>query len=204
MIKRILILTMALAICLTVCSVASATGTSIAYVKTGDGGPVNVRSYPSREAEAIGKVAYGESVLVDWSYAGNDGWTRVVWGSYGDGYIMSRFLVGEKPAPYNPQPQPQPQPAEEETDIRAYSSVKMLNTIVQNARFVEPYNITVTPTRASGWVYLRWFPSRDAKELATYGDGKTLRVISELKDWYQVEDPDTGKTGFLYKSYVNK
>ena len=149
-------------------------------------------------------AVYGESVLVDWSYAGNDGWTRVVWGSYGDGYIMSRFLVGEKPAPYNPQPQPQPQPAEEETDIRAYSSVKMLNTIVQNARFVEPYNITVTPTRASGWVYLRWFPSRNAKELATYGDGKTLRVISELKDWYQVEDPDTGKTGFLYKSYVNK
>lgn len=204
MIKRILILTMALAICLTVCSVASATGTSLAYVKTGDGGPVNVRSQPTRSSEAIGRVAYGDSVIVDWSYAGNDGWSRVVWGSYGDAYIQSRFLVSEKPAPFNPQPQPQPQPAEEETDIRAYSSVKMLNTIVQNARFVEPYNITVTPTRASGWVYLRWFPSRNAKELATYGDGKTLRVISELKDWYQVEDPDTGKTGFLYKSYVNK
>jgi len=204
MIKRFLILTMALAICLTVCSVAGATGTSIAYVKTGDGGPVNVRSYPSRSADAIGKVAYGDSVLVDWSYAGNDGWSRVVWGSYGDAYIQSRFLVGEKPAPFNPQPQPQPQPADEETDIRAYSSVKKLNTIVQNARFVTPYDITVTPTRASGWVYLRWFPSRNAKEVATYGDGKTLRVIAELKDWYQVEDPDNGNTGFIYKSYVNK
>ena len=29
-------------------------------------------------------------------------------------------------------------------------------------------------------------------------------TYEELKDWYQVEDPDTGKTGFLYKSYVNK
>lgn len=96
MIKRILILTMALAICLTVCSVASATGTSLAYVKTGDGGPVNVRSQPSRSSEAIGRVAYGDSVIVDWSYAGNDGWSRVVWGSYGDAYIQSRFLVSEK------------------------------------------------------------------------------------------------------------
>jgi hypothetical protein len=116
---------------------------------------------------------------------------------------MSRFLVGEKPAPYNPQPQPQPQPAEEETDIRAYSSVKMLNTIVQNARFVEPYNITVTPTRASGWVYLRWVPSRNAQKITTYPGGTEVRVIAEMKDWYQVEDPATGVVGFVNSSYVH-
>ena len=36
-------------------------------------------------------------MLTDWSYAGNDGWTRVVWGSLGDGYIMSQFLSGSDP-----------------------------------------------------------------------------------------------------------
>ena len=203
MMKRFLILTMVLAVCMAamVCT-AGATGTSLMYVKTGDGGPVNVRSGPSRSSTAVGQVAYGESVLVDWSYAGNDGWSKVVWGSYGDAYVMSRFLVSEKPAPFTPTPQPQPQPQPAETDTRAYSTVSQLNTLVENAKTVDPYYITVRSTRASGWVYLRWFPSRSSKELATYGDGKTLRVIAELKDWVQVEDPDNGKTGFLYKSYI--
>ena len=206
MIKKALILALALMLCLTAFAVTAGAEGEIMYVKTGDGGPVNVRSGPGKNYDAIGKLNYGDSVFVDWSYAGNDGWSRVVWGSYGDAYIMSRFLVSYEPDPYNPQPAPQPQPSpsgeDTETDIRAYKSVKKLNTIVQNAKFVEPYEITVTPTRASGWIYVRWFPSRDSKEIGTYADGKVLRVIAELKDWYQVEDPDNGRTGFIYKSYL--
>ena len=74
-------------------------GTSVMYVKTANGKSVNVRSTPSTGDNIIGSVPYGGSVLTDWSYAGNDGWTRVVWGSYGDGYIMSKYLVNEKPGP---------------------------------------------------------------------------------------------------------
>ena len=68
-------------------------GTSTMYVKTANGKSVNVRSGPGKEYDVIGSVRYGGEVLTDWSYAGNDGWTKVVWGSMGDGYIMSRFLV---------------------------------------------------------------------------------------------------------------
>ena len=65
-------------------------GTSTMYVKTANGKSVNVRSGPGKEYDVIGSVRYGGEVLTDWSYAGNDGWTKVVWGSMGDGYIMSR------------------------------------------------------------------------------------------------------------------
>ena len=76
---------------------ATAWGTSIMYVKTENGRPVVVRSAPYKGDNIIGSVAYGDSVLVDWSYAGNDGWFKVVWGSRGDGYIMARFLVDYYP-----------------------------------------------------------------------------------------------------------
>ena len=199
MMKRILVLAMVLAVCLTAVVWTAGADAVEMYVKTGDGRTLNVRSGPGLEYDMIGSLNYGDRVLVDTGFVGNTGWTAVVWGSYGTAFVMSRFLVSEKPAPYSPTPGV---PTDTDTDIRAYSTVNKMNTIVDNARFVEPYMITVTPTRASGWVYLRWFPSRNAKEMATYGDGKQLRVIAELKDWFQVEDPDTGKTGFLYKSYV--
>ena len=88
---------------------ASAWGTSVMYVKTENGRPVVVRSAPYKGDNVIGSVAYGDSVLVDWSYAGNDGWFKVVWGSKGDGYIMARFLVD-----YYPGKAPTPSKAEEE------------------------------------------------------------------------------------------
>ena len=177
-----------------------AAGTSTMYVKTDNGRALYVRSSPWRSDDnIIGSIKYGEAIGVDWSYAGNDGWTRVIWGSYGDAYVMSRYLVSEKPAPYKPSgggSGSKPSSTAEST------TVDQMNTLVVGARSVTPYEITVRPTRASGWIYVRWFPSRRSKEVATYGRGSKLMVIAELKDWFQVEDPESGKIGFLYKSYV--
>ena len=61
---------------------------------------------------------------------------------------------------------------------------------------------SMRPTRASGWVYMRWFPSKSAETLASLPANYELTVIAELKDWYQVSDPESGKVGFVYKSYV--
>ncbi|MBR4500296.1 MAG: SH3 domain-containing protein [Clostridia bacterium] len=60
------------------------------------------------------------------------------------------------------------------------------------------------PSRASGWVNLRWAPSLEADIIATCPQGKTLIVLSEMKDWYQVKDPITGMTGFIGSKYVAK
>ena len=65
-----------------------------------------------------------------------------------------------------------------------------------------PYVVIVRPSRASGWVNMRWAPSKDTEILATYRSGARLTVIAETQSWYQVTDPDTEATGFIMKSYV--
>ncbi len=49
---------------------------------------------------------------------------------------------------------------------------------------------------------MRWIPSRYSRQIATYSANQQLTVIAELKDWYQVQDPATGRVGFVYKSYI--
>ena len=64
--------------------------------------------------------------------------------------------------------------------------------------------VTVRPSRASGWVNLRWAPSKQTEVMATYKANEKLLVIQELKNWYQVEDQDTGNVGFISKQFVVK
>ena len=200
MFKRCMIFVTVLSLLLVVFSSCFAAGTSTMYVKTDNGKSLYVRSSPWRGDNVIGSLKYGEAVGVDWSYAGNDGWTKVIWGSYGDGYVMSRYLVSEKPGPYVPSGGGSDKKAASTAES---TTVEQMNALVKGAKFVTPYEITVRPTRASGWVYLRWFPSRRSKEVTTLGKGAKLSVLAELKDWYQVEDPESGKIGFLYKSYIH-
>ena len=117
---------------------------------------------------------------------------------------MSRYLVKNKPAPYDPSARPAEPAAKSgrNFDSKAATTVEQINTLLAAAKTVEPYSVTVRPVRASGWVYMRWLPSKNAKLLATYGANQELTVIAELKDWYQVQDPSNGSVGFIYKSYI--
>ena len=167
------------------------------YVYTKNGKGLNVRSSMSAadDSNVIGSLAYGTKVII---YGVKDGWAMIDYGNT-TGYIMYRFLVKTKPAPYKPS-----DPSEQNTadTTKNASTVTQLNALTASAKIVEPYTVTVRPTRASGWIYMRWFPSRAANEMATFGANYQLTVIAELKDWYQVSDPATGKVGFIYKSYV--
>ena len=78
----------------------------------------------------------------------------------------------------------------------------MLNAEFRTARLVAPFVVSVRPSRASGWVNMRWAPSKDTEVLATYRSGAQLTVIAETQSWYQVADPNTEATGFIMKNYV--
>ena len=45
-------------------------------------------------------------------------------------------------------------------------------------------------------------PSAETPKMGTYASGYKLTVIAETRNWYQVEDPKTGKVGFVSKLYV--
>lgn len=174
-------------------AVAESQGTTM-YVKTGDGDVLRVRSSMSTrdKSNIIGYLKYGQKVVI---YGQKDGWAMIDYGNR-TAYVMYRFLVKTQPGPFDPS-----NPGTT-ADTRAFSTVAQLNTLTTTAKAVTPYTVVVRPTRASGWVYLRWFPSRASKEIEIFNGYHEVTVIAELKDWYQVSDPATGAVGYIYKSYV--
>ena len=198
--KKVIGLMLAVMLLVTLASAAVAeTQVKDMYVYTKNGKNLYVRSSMSTKDDSniIGSLRYGTKVT---TYGGNyNGWTLIDYGDYGDAYVMYRYLVNEKPAPYNPSDHPE---QNANVSTRDASTVAQMNALVASAKYVTPYTVTVRPTRASGWVYMRWFPSKNAEQIATFGANYELNVIAELKDWYQVSDPATGKVGFIYKSYI--
>ena len=172
------------------------------YVYTENGKGLNVREKPG--GDVVGSLKYGTKIYCYYRDGGN-GWALIDY-SYnmpGVGYgtyacfISSRYLRKSKP------------PARQSSDSSSKSSAATDTTADINAEFrsakkTEPFSVTVRPTRASGWVNLRWAPSKSAEVMATYKANEKLLVIKELKDWYQVEDQDTGDVGFISKQFVVK
>ena len=170
------------------------------YVYTRNGLPLLVRSSMSTkdDSNVVGSLPYGAKVFTYGSPA--SGWVMIDYGggsSTGMHFVMSRFLVKYKPAPFDPNSSPD----SGSFDTRAATTVEQINRLLASAKQVTPYTVTVRPTRSSGWVYLRWIPSRNSTQIATYSANQQLTVIAELKDWYQVEDSN-GRIGFVYKSYI--
>ena len=169
---------------------------TVMYVYTENGKGLTVRSsMNTTDSNFVDSLPYGSKVFA----YGNPkpGWTYIEYGGK-SGYVMSRFLVKSKPEPHDAGSAQN----SGSFDTRAAVSVEQINTLLASAKTVTPYTVTLRPTRSSGWVYMRWLPSRNAAQMATFGANYQVTVIAELKDWYQVQDPATGKVGFIYKSYI--
>ena len=173
------------------------------YVYTEDGKSLNVRSSPNTGDNRISGLPYGTEVYVDY-HLGN-GWTALMWtgAEYDHVYVQTRFLVYDKPAR---------KPSgggsgsgSSSTPGDSSTTVTELNKIFKTYRAVaNPYRITVRPVRASGWVNLRFAPTKMAEVLATYKANDQVLVIAEFNGWYQVEDPVTGAVGYMSTAFVIK
>ena len=177
------------------------------YVYTDDGKSLNVRSEPMKGDNIIGSLKYGDSVSVRMTMA--NGWAVIDW-VHADNYVayvQSRFLVNYKPAPKTTSKSTST--SSKTTSASSNSSgnkggISGINAEFKAAKQVTPYTVVARPSRASGWVNLRWAPTTEAELITTCPQGKELTVIAELKSWYQVEDPDTGMIGFISSKYVTK
>ena len=180
------------------------------YVYTDNGQGLNVRSTPYVGENIIGLAPYGSKLSVIRFL--DNGWACIKWDKIGEAYVQSRFLQWFEPAPLvvvTPTPIPTvaptriPIPTAAPNVLPAYTdTMAELNKEFRTARLITPFVVQVRPSRASGWVNMRWAPSKDAEVLATYRSGSQLTVIAETQSWYQVADPNTEATGFIMKNYV--
>ena len=179
------------------------------WVYTDNGKSLNVRSTPNTGDNIIGSLKYGAEVTVVQMY--DNGWAQILWeqnqyGEFGTAYVQRRFLVNHKPSSKPAQPNPTAAPASGgSADTTDYAKVfSAMNAEFATGKKVSPYTVIARPSRASGWVNLRWAPTTEAERIATCKQGKELTVLAELKNWYQVQDPETGMIGFISRQYVTK
>ena len=220
MVKRILALALALALVLSVSTVlASGISTAATYgidpvvpetyqtmfVYTDNGQGLNVRSAPYVGNNIIGLAPYASEVQIIRFL--DNGWACIVWYG-GEAYVQSRYLQWYQPSPYYPvTPTPTPTRVPVTPTAAPYvptDTLATLNAEFRTARFVTPFTVSVRPARASGWVNMRWAPSKDTEVIAQYRSGARLTVLAETQSWYQVEDPDSYATGFIMKAYVTR
>ena len=175
-------------------AIASA-DTETYYVYTANGKSLHVRENPSTSAKLVGNLAYGAAVQV--VFFNSSGWADILFGGH-EYWVMAKFLVSEKPAPHK-------KTAEEEYKEEKAEEEKKLKAELASEKTVdEPFYIMVMATRATGWINFRSQPGKLTKRVASFTDGKQLKVIGETNKWYKAEDPDTGKVGYIFKSYTTK
>ncbi len=174
------------------------------YVYTENGKGLNVRATPG--GEIVGSLKYGTRIYCYYRDGGN-GWALIDYTynmpGFGKGtyacFVSSRYLRKSKP-PANPGSGSSSSSASSgSSDVAAE-----INKEFRSAKKVDPFTVTVRPSRASGWVNLRWAPSKSTEIMATYKQNEKLLVIQETNNWYQVEDQDTGNVGFISKQFVVK
>ena len=173
------------------------------YVYTENGKGLNVRATPG--GDIVGSLKYGTRIYC-YSRDGGNGWALIDYTynmpGFGKGtyacFISSRYLRKSKP-PANPGSESSSSSSSGSSDTAAE-----INREFRSAKKVDPFTVTVRPSRASGWVNLRWAPSKSTEVMATYKQNEKLLVIQETNNWYQVEDQDTGNVGFISKQFVVK
>lgn len=171
------------------------------YVYTENGKGLNVRDAPG--GNVVGSLKYGTRIYC-YYLEGGTGYALIDYTydkpGYGKGtyacFVSNRFLVKKKPAPRNSTASAASKQNE------ASGTMEEINAEFASAKRVTPYKVTVRPTRASGWVNMRWAPSKSAELVATYGANQQLLVLKEMTNWLQVEDQDTGDVGFISRTFV--
>ncbi len=170
--------------------IASASASYVVYSRCGNGKALNVREGPGKDYWIMDKIPYGNPIEVDGET--EPGWLHVSSG----GYVQASLTSRTYPGPYVP-PSPVPTPSTDtEPDY---------NSLFQTARFVTPYTVTLAATQNSkGVANVRWAPSKKATLQKAYPSGTQVRVLAELGNWYQVEDPMTEMVGFVNKAYISR
>ena len=186
-----LLVTGILVLALASCAMAVST---VKYVYTRNSRPLNVRVWPDTKSALLGTIPNGTAVTVE-GYTTDYTWAYIVYNGQ-NAYVMTQYLVDTYPGGGST---PTPVPGGEGTYQRIVSS---LENEFRTYRVVEPYTVLAKPTRATGWVNLRYVPSTEFGHAENLYANTQLTVIAETQNWLQVRKNDTGVTGYVMRIYT--
>ena len=194
MTKRVLTALMAAVLLCTMLPAMALANTGSMYVQTSNGGSVHLRKDPIAPANnVLTEVPYGAVVDI-LGYESDRNWAHVAYTSGGrtwDGYMMTRYLVVQKPAS---------KPGSKTNTDNTSTTPRMPN--FKNFKLVQPYEVVVRPSKPNGYVNFRWAPSYDCSVIMRCYAGYALTVIAQDGSWAQVSDPQTGYVGFMNRSFL--
>lgn len=185
--KKAVSILLALILLLTsVCVIGSAEG-KIMYVKTSNGGKLNMRSEPQSGNNIITKIPYAATVTVLAEYYKT--WSVIEYtGISNPGYVQTQFLSDKMPDPYTGETLPN------RAVYQSFTSMKMEHW----------YSAKVQTLKGGKDVSLRWSPTSNGTVMRKIAVGETVTVIADGKNWSQVLDESTGMVGFMPSKYLVK
>ena len=148
------------------------------WVNTPDGKNLNVRKTPGGDVLCRltpGTMAY----ILDF----HGDWAEIVLKNGKTGFVMTKFLQEGKPGKY--------ELTEREDNFKALDETFFVTAKAVNKKNDKSVGLRVKPTKSS-------------KAIRTLKAGDELEVIAEGKTWLQVQDPATGKTGFVARDYMER
>lgn len=155
------------------------------YVYTKNGKGLNLREEPSKDSRVLASIPYGTKLTIYSFY--NSTWANVSYKGH-SGYVMQRYLVDYKPAPH-------------QGGGGGGTTPSTPSNMFKNF-YTADYYVTVRPSTPSGYVNLRWAPSKSMAIHTTYYADTVLRVIAEDGTWCQVYDEVNHVSGFMMKSFL--
>ncbi len=161
--------------------IASAdTAVGTLWVNCADGKRLNVRAEPRKNSKLLYRVESGKSVTALATPVAVKGWTYVRQEGKAAGWVMTKFLQGNKPGKY-------------EVTERSDNFVK-----------VTAYTVTAKAINKNSdhSVGLRVKPNKTASAIRRLTAGDKLQVVAVGKTWSKVVDLATGRTGYVANDYI--
>ena len=148
------------------------------YVNTANKKSLNMRSSTDLGNNILTSIPNGVAVVV-YEFLNSNTWAHIGYGGR-DGYVMTRYLSLTPPST---------QPST--TESLSFKDFKSTY-----------YLASVKPSTPSGYVNMRWAPSKSTAVHDIYYSGSTLQVIAESKTWCQVYDTQKNICGFMMKEFL--
>lgn len=159
-------------------------GTNIFYVDTANKKSLNMRSDCTLGDNIIANIPYRAEVTV-YEFLAGDAWARVEYNGR-TGFVMSRYLSGTRPA----------------SGGSSGGGSSSSTTISYKGFTPTNYTAAVRPSNPSGYVNMRWAPSKSTSVHEVYYAGETLQVIADNGTWCQVYDTSRNICGFMMKQFL--